>query len=99
MESPSVEREVNNTPPFVVNEVVNKSGSFFDLPESEQKEIVEKAAKESNRVQAEFMEKHSTGDASPFRHGSEGTHYACGEIANSDGETICCECSGHKCKE
>ena len=37
-------------------------------------------------------------DALHFKHGSEGTHYACAEITNSDDETTCCGCSGHKCK-
>lgn len=40
-------------------------------------------------------------DLKPFTHGEEGngsTHYACAEIANSDGETRCCECTGHSCQ-
>ncbi len=38
-------------------------------------------------------------DLKPFKHGQEGTHYACAEIANADAPTTCCECTGHECKE
>jgi hypothetical protein len=32
-----------------------------------------------------------------FKHEIEGTHFACAEIANSDGPTTCCGCTGHIC--
>lgn len=38
-------------------------------------------------------------DLKPFTHASKGTHFACAEIANSDGPTVCCGCTGHRCKE
>lgn len=38
-------------------------------------------------------------DIKPFKHGSEGTHYACPEVLMDDSMITCCGCSGHKCEE
>jgi hypothetical protein len=36
-------------------------------------------------------------DLKPFKHGSEGTHYACqNRIKTDGGVTSCCECVPHK---
>jgi hypothetical protein len=37
-------------------------------------------------------------DVAPFKHGEEGTHFACADMANSDGPTQCCGCTNHKCQ-
>lgn len=37
-------------------------------------------------------------DLKKFKHGQEGTHYVCSEIAENGGSLIvCCGCSGHAC--
>ena len=40
-------------------------------------------------------------DIGKFKHGSEGTHYACPEqmakMGLNPNKTICCGCTGHKC--
>lgn len=39
-------------------------------------------------------------DLDPFRHGEEGTHWACKEQMEKYGDKVkCCQCTGHKCKE
>lgn len=38
-------------------------------------------------------------DLLPFKHGEEGTHYACAEVLLDDTMRTCCGCSGHECKE
>lgn len=35
-------------------------------------------------------------DIGTFKHGEEGTHWACDEVLLKNGE--CCGCTGHKCK-
>ena len=38
-------------------------------------------------------------DLKPFKHGEEGTHYACAERSENLGEQVaCCGCLGHGCK-
>ena len=37
-------------------------------------------------------------DLLPFKHGEEGTHYACQQmIKKLGGQAGCCGCNGHKC--
>lgn len=37
-------------------------------------------------------------DLKPFKHGQEGTHYACQEMMKKLGAKVgCCGCNKHKC--
>lgn len=39
-------------------------------------------------------------DTKQFKHGEEGTHYACQEMLKKyGGKTGCCRCNNHECKE
>ena len=39
------------------------------------------------------------GDLTPFKHGEEGTHFACNaQMKKYEGKTRCCGCNGHDCQ-
>jgi hypothetical protein len=71
-------------------------GDLGNDPEFE-KWLDEQALKAQKKADKQFI-KSAVSDVKPFKHGEEGTHYACAEIANSDGPTTCCGCNNHKCK-